>query len=251
MNSSIVASLRALRLGGMADAFEQQQIGPSWRDAPFEDRLEHLLSQETLLRRTRKVDRIRKTAKLRHDARPENFDFAPSRGLDKAHITSLFRCDWIREGRLNLLLTGLAGTGKTWMTCTFGHAAAALELSVGYYRVGPLLEELELARHDGLRVKKLENLRRLDLLVLDDLGLEELTQRARIDLLNLLEDRVGRHSTIVAAQMPVNKWHDYLGGDATADAIMDPPVHSSERIELKGKSLRTKSGAATKGSKLT
>lgn len=182
---------------------------------------------------------------------PENFDFSPSRGLDKSHINSLFRCDWIREGRMDLLLTGLTGTGKTWMACTFGHAAAALELTVSYCRVGPLLEELELARHDGLRVKKLENLRRLNLLILDDLRLEELTQRARIDLLNLLQDRVGRHSTIVAAQMPVSKWHDYLGGDATADVIMDRLIHSSERIELKGKSLRAKSHPVSKGSQMT
>ncbi|MES0864865.1 IS21-like element helper ATPase IstB [Ruegeria sp. SCPT10] len=236
--SNTIASLRALRLGGMADALEQQQLGASWRDASFEDRLEHLLSQEILMRRTRKVERIRKAAKLRHNARPEAFDFRPSRGLEKPRITSLFRCDWIRDGRLNLLVTGLTGTGKTWAACAFGNAAAALELTVGYHRVGPLLEELELARHDGLRVKKLENLRRLDLLILDDLGLEELTQGARIDLLNLLEDRVGRRSTIVAAQMPVAKWHDYLGGDATADAIMDRLVHTSEQIELKGKSLR-------------
>lgn len=153
-------------------------------------------------------------------------------------ITGLLRCDWMRSGTTNLLLTGLTGTGKTWMACTFGHAAAALELTVAYHRVGPLLEELELARHDGTRVRKLENLRRVDLLILDDLGLEELTQRSRIDLLNMLEDRVGRRSTIVAAQMPIAKWHDYLGGDATADAIMDRLVHSSEKIELKGASLR-------------
>jgi DNA replication protein DnaC len=239
-NSNIIASLRALRLGGMADAFEQQMTAPGWHDTAFEERLEHLLANEVTLRRTRKISRIRKAAKLRHDARPENFDFSPRRGLDKQLINSLLRCDWIRSGMTNLLVTGLTGTGKTWMACTFGHAAAAVELTVAYHRVGPLLEDLELARHDGTRVRKLENLRRVDLLIVDDLGLEDLTQRARVDLLNLLEDRVGRRSTIVAAQMPVSKWHDYLGGDATADAIMDRLVHSSEKIELKGASLRAK-----------
>lgn len=239
-SSDIAMTLRALRLGGMADAFEQQVSGPAWREASFEERLEHLISYETQLRSTRKIDRIRKAARLRHDARPENFDFNPSRGLDKSAITSLMRCDWIRRGSTNLLITGLTGTGKTWMACTFGHAAARLELTVGYYRIGPLLEDLELARHDGQRVRKLDHLRRLDLLILDDLGLESLSQSARIDLLNLLEDRVGRHSTIVAAQMPISKWHEYLGGDATADAIMDRLVHTSEKIELKGKSMRAK-----------
>lgn len=190
--------------------------------------------------RTRKVERIRKAAKLHYNARPEAFDFSPARGLEKSRTNNLFRCDWIRDGRL-LLVTGLTGAGKTWAACAFGTAAAALELTVGYHRVGPLLEELDLARHDGLRVKKLENLRRLDLLILNDLGLEELTQGAKIDLFNPLEDRVGRRSTIVAAQMPVSKWHDYLGRDAAADAIMDRLVHTGEQIELKGKSLRTRS----------
>lgn len=242
-NSSIISSLRSLRLSGMADALEQQIAGATWRDTPFEERLEHMVANEILLRSTRKVDRIRKAARLRHDARPENFDFSSGRGLDEAAIKSLFRCEWIRQGRMNLLITGLTGTGKTWLACTFGHAAAALELTVAYHRVGPLLDELELARHDGLRVRKIENLRRLDLLILDDLGLEHLTHSARIDLLNLLEDRVGRRSTIVAAQMPIKDWHAYLGGDATADAIMDRLVHTSEKIELKGKSLRAKTSS--------
>lgn len=239
-NSTIIASLRALRLGGMADAFEQQMIGPGWHDTAFEERLEHLLANEVTLRRARKISRIRKAAKLIHDARPENFDFSAGRGLDKLMINGLLRCDWIRSGTTNLLVTGLTGTGKTWMACTFGHAAAAVELTVAYHRVGPLLEDLELARHDGTRVRKLEHLRRVDLLIIDDLGLEELTQRTRVDLLNLLEDRVGRCSTIVAAQMPVAKWHDYLGGDATADAIMDRLVHSSQKVELRGASMRAK-----------
>lgn len=243
-SNRLAETLKSLRLGGMADALEQQITGPSWRETPFEERLEHMLSCELQLRSSRKVDRIRKIAKMRHDARPESIDFGPSRGLDKAVINSLMRCEWIKNGNANLLITGLTGTGKTWLACAFGHAAARLELTVGYCRVGPLLEELELARHDGQRVRKLEQLRRLDLLILDDLGLEILPQSARIDLLNLLEDRVGRRSTIVAAQMPISKWHDYLGGDATADAIMDRLVHSGERIELKGKSMRAKAATS-------
>jgi len=238
----IVMSLRGLRLSGMADALEQQISIPAWRDVSFEERLEHLITEENQLRSHRKVDRIRKAAKMRHDAQPEDFDFSPARGLDKSVVNSLLRCDWIRSGRTNLLITGLTGTGKTWMACTFGQAAARLELTIGYHRVGPLLEELEMARHDGLRMKKLEHLRRLDLLILDDLGLEVLSHNALIDLLNVLEDRVGRKSTIVAAQMPVSNWHEYLGGDATADAIMDRLVHTSEKIELKGGSMRAKAG---------
>lgn len=242
----VVMALRGLRLSGMADALEQQLAGPTWREASFEERIEHLIAEENQLRSHRKVDRIRKASKMRHDAPPEDFDFSPSRGLDKSVINSLLRCEWIRSGRTNLLITGLTGTGKTWMACTFGQAAARLELTVGYHRVGPLLEDLEMARHDGQRIKKLELLRRLDLLILDDLGLETLTHNALIDLLNVLEDRVNRKSTIVAAQMPISKWHEYLGGDATADAIMDRLIHSSERIELQGESLRARKRGAPK-----
>lgn len=238
--NNVVMSLRALKLGGMADALEQQLSTTNWRDASFEERVEHLITSENQLRSHRKVERIRKGSKMRHDAAPEVFDFSPSRGLDKSAINSLLRCEWIRTGRTNLLITGLTGTGKSWMACTFGHVAARLELTVGYYRVGPLLEELEIARQDGTRVRKLDQIRRLDLLILDDLGLESLSHNALIDLLNIFEDRLLRKSTIVAAQMPVSKWHEYFGGDATADAIMDRLVHSSEKIELKGESLRAK-----------
>lgn len=239
--NNIAMSLRAMHLGGMADALDQQLANPgAWRETAFEERLEHLIQSESGLRGRRKVERILKFAKLRHDAHPENFDYSASRGLDKSVVSSLMRCDWIKNTKTNLLVTGLTGTGKTWMGCAFGQAAARQELTVGYHRVGVLLEDLEMARHDGLRAKKLEQLRRLDLLILDDLGLEALTHNALIDLLNILEDRVGRKSTIVAAQMPISKWHEYLGGDATADAIMDRLVHTSEKIELKGESMRAK-----------
>lgn len=244
--NNIALSLRALRLGGMADALEQQLNSPNWRESSFEERLEHLITEESSLRSHRKVERIRKKAELRHNALPENFDFNPSRGIDKSAISSLFRCDWIKEGKTNLLLSGLTGTGKTWLACTFGHAAARLELTVKYHRVGPLLEELEFAQHDGLRLKKMEELKKFDLLILDDFGLDRLKRNSTIDLLSILDDRVGRKSTIVAGQMPVSDWHEYLGGDATADAIMDRLVYSSQKIELKGESMRSKHRKAPK-----
>lgn len=238
--SNLSIALRGLRLGGMADALEQQLAGPAWLDVPFEDRVAHLVEYEVSLRSNRKIDRILKTSKMRHSANLEDFDFSPSRGLDKSVILSLLSCQWAENGQTNLLITGLTGTGKTWMACAFGNAAARRQLSVGYYRVGRLLEELETSRHDGERLKKHEHLRRLDLLILDDFGLEALSHNAITDLLNVLDDRVGRKSTIMAAQMPVKKWHEYLGGGAIADAIMDRMIHSSKKIELEGLSMRAK-----------
>lgn len=238
--NNLALTLRGLRLSGMADALEQQLATNTWHEASFEDRVAHLIEQEVSLRSNRKVDRILKTSKMRHLANPETFDFAPSRGLDKSFVQNLLSCTWVESGQSNLLITGQTGTGKTWMACAIGNAAARRQLSVGYYRVGALLEELETARHDGARLKKMDTLRRLDLLILDDLGLETLTDNGVIDLLSILDDRVNRKSTIVAGQMPVKKWHEYLGGDATADAIMDRLIHSSRKIELEGQSMRAK-----------
>ena len=245
--NNIVLALRGLHLSGMADALERQFSTHTWGDTAFEDRVANLIETEVSIRNHRRVARILKTAKLRYTAAPEKFDFSPSRHLDKSVISSLLLCQWVQQGQTNLLLVGKTGTGKSWASCAIGVAAARKLLSVGYYRVGMLLEELETARHDGERMKKREALKKLDLLILDDFGLEELSRNAVIDLLNLLDDRVGRKSTIVAAQMPIDSWHDYLGGDATADAIMDRLIHTSRVINFSGKSLRASAKAGGDG----
>lgn len=239
-NSQLILSLRALRLGGMADALEQQFSNPTWLEVPFEERLEAMMENEESLRKNRKIYRILKSSNLRYHAAPEEITYTPSRNLDKALVRSLLTCQWVESGTANLLITGATGTGKTWLACAFGMAAARKQLSVGYRRVGLLLEELETAHHDGERRKKQDQLRKYDLLVLDDLGLERLSHNAVIDLLNVIDDRVGRKSTIIAAQMPTAKWHEYLGGGAEADAIMDRLIHTSQTLELKGPSLRAK-----------
>lgn len=238
--NNLVLALRGLHLSGMADALQQQFATHNWLDTSFEDRIAHLIDTEVSMRNHRRVERILKVAKLRHNAVPEDFDFSPSRKLDKTVIASLLNCHWIQQGQTNLLLTGRTGTGKSWAGCAVGTAAARKLLSVGYYRVGDLLESLETARHDGERMKKRDNLRKLDLLILDDLGLDELTHNGVTDLLNVIDDRAGRKSTIVAAQMPTKNWHAYLGADATADAIMDRLLHTSRVIEFEGPSLRGK-----------
>lgn len=238
--NNLILTLRSLRMGGMAEALEQQIASPSYLDMSFEDRLSALLENEVSQRKNRKIKRIMTKSNMRHEAAPETIDYGASRGLDKSVISSLLNCHWVESGQHNLILTGLTGTGKTWLACAFGCAAARKQLTVGYHRVGPLLEDLDTARHDGERSKMLGQIRKLDLLILDDLGLDQLTHNNIIDLLNVLDDRVGRRSTIVAAQMPVKDWHQYLGGGAEADAIMDRIVNSSRQIKLTGESLRAK-----------
>lgn len=238
--SNLVTALRELRLSGMATALEQQASTGGWVDLPFEDRLSALLETEISVRKNKRVATILRTSRLRYQASPEEIDYSPSRGLDKSVVLSLLRCEWVESGKTNLLITGATGTGKTWLACAFCMAAARIQLTVAYHRVGSLLEELDMARHDGERRKKQDALRKLDLLILDDLGIDKLSHNGIVDLLTVLDDRVGRKSTIVAAQMPVRSWHEYLGGRAEADAIMDRLVHSSRTLELRGDSLRAK-----------
>ena len=241
--SQIILSLRALKLSGMANALEQQIVGTGWRETSFEDRIQHLITEEQSLRHQRKVSRLILNSGVREEATPENFWYTAKRGIEPSVMRSLIRCEWIVSAKRNLIFTGPTGLGKTWIPHTLGHAAARMELKVGYYRVGELLEGLDLSRHDGKRIEKMNKLCSLDLLILDDLGLDDLSHNAVIDLLSILDKRVGRYSTIISAQMPTDAWHEYLGGGAVADAIMDRLIHSSERFLLSGDSLRSRVSA--------
>jgi len=244
--NQIILSLRALKLSGMANALEQQIIGTGWRETAFEDRILHLITEEQSLRHQRKVSRLVSNSGIREEATPENFWYSANRGIEPSVMRSLLRCEWIVSAKRNLIFTGATGLGKTWIPHTLGHAAARMELKVGYHRVGELLEGLELSKHDGMRIEKMNRVRSLDLLILDDLGLDDLSHNAVIDLLTILDDRVGRRSTIISAKMPVDKWHEYLGGGAVADAIMDRLIHTSERFSLSGDSLRSRASVDQK-----
>lgn len=241
--NQIILSLRALKLGGMANAFEQQIVGTGWRETAFEDRILHLITEEQSLRYQRKVSRLVEKSDIREEATPENFWYSANRGIEPSVMRSLLRCEWIVSAKRNLIFTGATGLGKTWIPHTLGHAAARMELKVGYYRVGELLEGLESSRHDGKRIELMKNICALNLLILDDLGLDDLSHNAVTDLLSILDKRVGRHSTIISAQMPIDRWHEYLGGGALADAIMDRIIHTSERFTLSGASLRSRASA--------
>lgn len=231
-----IEQLKSLRLAGMAEAFDHQIGSAAFQDIGFEQRVQMLVEAELSKRDTQRYERLIKSAKLRVVAAPEDIDYRPGRGLEKAKIADLLTNQWIRHHR-NVLLTGATGTGKTWLACALAVNAARFGITILCQRAAIVLEAMAIAHETGDIEKVRNQFSRPQLLVLDDFGLVPLTQRNKTDLLELVERRA-EVSTIMAGQMPVGNWHDYIGDPAVADAIMDRLVHSSLKIELKGESLR-------------
>ena len=232
-----LTQLHALGLHGMAKAFDELAANGQ---AEGLDRLEWLtllLDREAALRHDKRFTSRLRAARLRQQAAVEDVDYRSPRGLDRALFQKLAEGDWIK-GHDNLVLVGPTGVGKSWLAAALGHKACRDNQSVLYQRVPRLFEDLALGRGDGRHPRLLKSLGRADLLILDDWGLEPLDAGARHDLLEILEERYGRRSTMITSQLPVDRWHDIIGDPTYADAILDRLIHNAHRIELTGESLR-------------
>jgi len=237
LNQQTREQLRTLKLTGMLDALEQQLAQPQTHDLSFDERLALLVEQEVLHRENRRLTRLLKAAKLRVPACIEDIDYRHPRGLEKSRMAALASLDWIGQS-LNLCLTGPTGCGKTWLACALGNQACRRGLSVRYLRLPILFEQLRIAHGDGSYVRLMGQLLKTDLLILDDWGIQKLTTAQRNDLMEVIEDRHGRRSTLIASQLPVDHWHEYLGEATLADAILDRLLHGSHRLNLTGESMR-------------
>lgn len=229
--------LQQLRLTGMHKALREQQDLPEIDELSFEERLGLLADRELTERDDRRLQTRLRQAKLKQNACLEDIDYRTPRGLDKGLITQLATGQWLRD-RLNAILVGPTGVGKTWIACALAHHACRQGYSVRYLRLPRLFEELRLAHADGSYPKLMKTLAKTDLLLLDDWGLTHLDAEARRDLLELLDDRHGHRSTLVTSQLPVDHWHEIIGDPTLADAILDRLVHNAYRITLKGESMR-------------
>lgn len=232
-----VDKLHALSLSGMARALVDQLESADYHALSFEDRLGLLVDRESQDRANRRLERNLKAAKLRAAACVEDIDFHHPRGLDRSVILGLASAHWVAAHQ-NLLIVGPTGGGKTFTACALAQAAVRSGHTALYLRAPRMLDDLVLARGDGRWARLLATWARIDVLVVDDLALRPLTTEQAADLLEVIEDRSQRRSTIVTSQLPVAHWHEALGDPTLADAILDRLTHNAHRIELRGHSLR-------------
>lgn len=238
LNHQTADKLSGMRLSAMSKEYRRQLEQVSTASLSFDERFGMLVDSEWTSRKSNQHQRLLKTANLRiRNACLEDLDYSPKHNLDKHTVSRLADCAWIKEGR-NLIITGATGTGKTYLASAFGNAACRQGYKVKYYRVNRLLTDLAIGHGDGSYNKLMRDLKKTDLVILDDFGMAILDPISSRDLLEVIEDRFGSKGTIIATQLPVTGWHDLFEDSTIADAILDRVIHNSYRFEPKGDSKR-------------
>jgi DNA replication protein DnaC len=235
----IESQLTRLRLHGMSRTWQALLETRRQHELSLGEGLEILLQAEEQERSNNRFERLRKSARFRYQSSVEELKLDASRGMDKALISDLATGEYLKKGE-SVLITGASGCGKSFLVSALGSHACAQGYKVAYYNMQKLLLKTKISRIEGTISRLFENLAKTDLLILDDFGLTHLEQQQRLDLMELIEDRHGKSSTMIASQLPVANWYDIIGEETIADAILDRLVHTSYRIELKGESLRKK-----------
>jgi len=237
MTQPTIDKLRALKLFALANALQHQLGSSQYAALSFDERLGLLVDTECTAREQQALARRLRSARLRYPASLENVDFQTPRGLNRQVVLSLGTGAWIRA-RENVALTGPAGIGKSYLASACVESACRHGFTAVYLRTPRVLHDLAVSRADGSYGRLLARLAKVDLLALDDWLLAPLTDAERRDLLEVIEDRSERGSTLVAGQLAIDAWHQAIGEPTLADAICDRLLHHAHRIELKGPSMR-------------
>lgn len=240
-NQSILEKLKDMKLPGMYHSFQTALETRAHQTLTSDELITMLVEGEYNHRRNLRVKMSIQRARFRYNSMVEDVDFTVQRGLDKNTYIRLADCSFI-ERHENIIFTGPTGVGKSYIASALGNQACMRGLKVRYFNMSKLFTSLKMSRADASYLKEMNRLEKQDLLILDDFGLVPIEAALRLALLDIIEDRHGKRSTIFVSQIPVNKWHELLGEQTVADAILDRVVHSSHRIELKGESMRKRNG---------
>lgn len=237
MNNETLDKMRQMRLFGMYDAFRSNIEAPEKEILTSDQFISLLVESEWDDRRNRSVERAVKSASFRYKASLEQVDYTVERGLDKNEMHRLASLEFIKEHK-DLFITGSTGTGKSYLATAIGYEACQRGYRVMYFNTTKLMGQLKLAKAKGTILAELKRIERANLLILDDFGLQPFDVQSRVMLLDIIEDRHQKHSTIITSQIPVKDWYDIIGEKTIADAVLDRIVHHSLRVELYGESLR-------------
>lgn len=237
--TQIESKLTQLRLKGMLRSWEALSETRRIQELSFSDGMEILLQAEEEERKTNRFVRLLKSARFRYQASMEELIYDGSRGLDKNLISNLATCQYITNGE-SLVITGATGCGKSFLASALGHHACSHGHKVAYFNTQKFMLRLKMARLEGSILRFFDKIAKTSLFILDDFGLTHLDQQQQFDLMEIIEDRHGKKSIIIASQLPIASWYDIITEASIADAILDRLIHTSYRIELKGESLRKK-----------
>jgi len=237
--NATLEQMKQLRLVGMAYTYTQQLELPIHQQLEAHELIAQLLQSEQLFRQQEKTVYYLKLAKLRLPAIPEQISCSAVRNLTKQQLTTLLEGHYLKQGE-NILITGATGCGKSYLACALGHQACLMGMKTAYFSMNRFIEKITLSKLDGTYLKVLNHLERQSLIILDDFGLQPMQQEVKLALLQILEERQGKHATLITSQLPVSAWHEYINEPTIADAIMDRLTANAHRIELKGESMRRK-----------
>jgi DNA replication protein DnaC len=232
-----LSQLRELNLQGMYEGYESIIHLPMDKQPEAHYMLADLVEKEKYSRQHKKMEMYLKLSKIRYTAQIQDIECSKERNLSKEIISHLADCNFIKRGE-NILMSGSTGCGKSYLACAIAHQACSLGHKTLYLNMNKFVEQIAISKIDGTYVKQLSRLERHALVILDDFGLQPLKSDTRLALLQILEDRYKKKSTIIASQLPIEKWYEYIGDPTLADAIMDRLIYNAHKIELKGPSMR-------------
>jgi DNA replication protein DnaC len=244
MNATTLDKMRKMKFFGMFRTFKTNLEAGKLEEYTPDEMVATLIEAEWDDRQNRNIERHLKNARFRYKAALEELHYHTGRNIDKNVIMRFAECKFIDKNE-NILITGSTGIGKSYIASALGHQACSLGYKVAYYNTAKLFGKLKMAKADGSYIKEIARIERQHLLILDDFGIHPLDGASRAMLMEIIEDRHGKGSTIITSQVPINKWHDIIGEKTVADAILDRIIHEAHRLELKGESLRRKSSGSS------